>query len=91
MTTYFIRLGILNYEYKELDTYSELHTSRMGINMKESMKATDHTLNIIIQRINAYAVLRPTDEINTFIDNINQIYCKYKVLEAPKVPQPVSY
>lgn len=42
------------------------------------------TLDLVIQRVNAYAVLEPTDVINGFIDTVNQIFRKYKDLIAAK-------
>ncbi len=42
------------------------------------------TLDLIIQRVNAYAVLEPTEAINAFIDTVNQIFRKYKNLIAAK-------
>ena len=39
---------------------------------------------LIIQRVNAYAVLEPTEAINAFIDTVNQIFRKYKNLIAAK-------
>ena len=44
----------------------------------------DETLDLIIQRVNAYAVLEPTEAINAFIDTVNQIFRKYKNLIAAK-------
>lgn len=41
-------------------------------------------LDLITQRVNAYAVLEPTEAINAFIDSVNQIFRKYKNLIAAK-------
>ena len=62
-----------------LDTYvAQLKT------LNDAYKATDETLDLIIQRVNAYAVLEPTAAINAFIDTVNQIFRKYKNLIAAK-------
>ena len=50
----------------------------------EETALTDETLDLIIQRVNAYAVLEPTEAINAFIDTVNQIFRKYKNLIAAK-------
>ena len=45
----------------------------MKTDTTKARKATDETLDLIIQRVNAYAVLEPTEAINAFIDTVNQI------------------
>ncbi|WP_253281152.1 DUF6261 family protein, partial [Parabacteroides distasonis] len=58
--------------------------ARVKTDTTKARKATDETLDLIIQRVNAYAVLEPTEAINAFIDTVNQIFRKYKNLIAAK-------
>lgn len=82
---FFSRLKTQNEEYKALDTSrTDEYSSRVKTDTSKARKATDQTLGLIIQRINALAVLEPTDAINSFIDTVNQIFRKYKDLIAAK-------
>ena len=60
------------------------YSARVKTDTTKARKATDETLDLIIQRVNAYAVLEPTEAINAFIDTVNQIFRKYKNLIAAK-------
>lgn len=67
-----------------LDTYvAQLKTLNDAYKALDITR-TDETLDLIIQRVNAYAVLEPTEAINAFIDTVNQIFRKYKNLIAAK-------
>ena len=71
--------------YKALDiTRTDEYSARVKTDTTKARKATDETLDLIIQRVNAYAVLEPTEAINAFIDTVNQIFRKYKNLIAAK-------
>ena len=63
-----------------LDTYvAQLKT------LNDAYKALDITrTDEYSARVNAYAVLEPTEAINAFIDTVNQIFRKYKNLIAAK-------
>lgn len=85
LETYVTRLKTLNDEYKELDaSRTDEYTARVKTDTAKARKATDETLELIIQRVNAYAVLKPTEVIDSFIDTVNQIFRKYKDLIAAK-------
>lgn len=85
LDTFFTQLKNENNEYRTLDaSRTDEYTSRMRTDTTKARKATDETLDLIVQRINALAVLEPTDAINSFIDTVNQIYRKYKDLIAAK-------
>lgn len=85
LDTYFTQLKTQNDEYKTLDaSRTDEYTARVKTDTSKARKATDETLDLIVQRVNAYAVLEPTDGINNFIDTVNQIYRKYKDLIAAK-------
>ena len=83
LDTYVAQLKTLNDAYKALDiTRTDEYSAR--VKTTKARKATDETLDLIIQRVNAYAVLEPTEAINAFIDTVNQIFRKYKNLIAAK-------
>lgn len=85
LTTYFTQLKTQNQEYKTLDaSRTDEYASHVKTDTSKARKATDETLDLIVQRVNAFAVIEPTDEINNFIDIVNQIYRKYKDLIAAK-------
>lgn len=85
LTTYFTQLKTQNDEYKTLDaSRTDEYAGRVKTDTNNARKATDETLDLIVQRVNAFAVIEPTDEINNFIDIVNQIYRKYKDLIAAK-------
>ena len=85
LDTYVAQLKTLNDAYKALDiTRTDEYAARVKTDTTKARKATDETLDLIIQRINAYAVLEPTEAINAFIDTVNQIFRKYKNLIAAK-------
>ena len=78
-------LDLANDAYKALDiTRTDEYSARVKTDTTKARKATDETLDLIIQRVNAYAVLEPTEAINAFIDTVNQIFRKYKNLIAAK-------
>lgn len=82
---YFAQLETLNNEYKELDaSRTDEYTARVKTDTSQARKATEKAFEQIAQRINALAVLEPTDEILAFIDTVNQIFRKYKDLIAAK-------
>lgn len=85
LTVYFAQLKTQNEDYKALDaSRTDEYAGRVKTDTSKARKATDDMLDLIVQRVNAYAVLKPTDEINNFIDIVNQIYRKYKDLIAAK-------
>lgn len=85
LDTYVAQLKTLNDAYKALDiTRTDEYSARVKTDTTKARKATDETLDLIIQRVNAYAVLEPTEAINAFIDTVNQIFRKYKNLIAAK-------
>lgn len=85
LSAYFTQLETLNDEYKALDAARiDEYTNRVKIDTLSARKETDNILAEIIQRINALAVLEPTDDILSFIDTVNQIFKKYKDLIAAK-------
>ena len=85
LDTYVAQLKSLNDAYKALDTTrTDEYAARVKTDTTKARKATDETLDLIIQRVNAYAVLEPTEAINAFIDTVNQIFRKYKNLIAAK-------
>lgn len=85
LTSYFTQLKTQNSEYKTLDaSRTDEYAARTKTDTNQARKATDDTLDLIVQRVNAFAVIEPTDEINNFIDIVNQIYRKYKDLIAAK-------
>lgn len=85
LDTYITQLKTQNDEYKALDALRiDEYAARVKTDTSKARKATDATLDLIIQRVNAYAVLEPTDAINGFIDTVNQIFRKYKDLIAAK-------
>ena len=85
LDTYVAQLKTLNDAYKALDTTrTDEYAARVKTDTTKARKATDETLDLIIQRVNAYAVLEPTEAINAFIDTVNQIFRKYKNLIAAK-------
>lgn len=96
LTSYFTKLKTLNDEYKALDAVRiDEYTQRVKIDTLSARKVTDNLLAEITQRINALAVLEPTDDITGFIDTVNQIFRKYKDLIAakggassPSTPEP---
>lgn len=82
---YFAQLKTLNDEYKEIDaSRTDEYTARVKTDTTQARKATEKTFEQIAQRVNALAVLEPTDEILAFIDTVNQIFRKYKDLIAAK-------
>lgn len=85
LTKYFTQLQTVNNEYKALDvSRTDEYTARVKTDTSLARKATDNTLELIIQRVNAYAVLEPSAEINGFINTVNQIFRKYKNLISSK-------
>lgn len=85
LETYVTQLKTQNGEYKTLDaSRTDEYTARVKTDTSKARKATDETLDLVVQRVNAYAVLEPTDVINGFIDTVNQIFRKYKDLIAAK-------
>lgn len=85
LETYVARLKTQNDEYKALDaSRTDEYAARVKTDTSKARKATDETLELIIQRVNAYAVIEPTDKIDGFIDTVNQIFRKYKDLIAAK-------
>lgn len=85
LDTFIAQLKTQNDEYRSLDaSRTDEYTARVKTDTSKARKATDTTLDLIIQRVNAYAVLEPTDDINGFIDTVNQIFRKYKDLIAAK-------
>lgn len=85
LDTYVAQLKTLNDAYKALDiTRTDEYAARVKTDTTKARKATDETLDLIVQRVNAYAVLEPTEAINAFIDTVNQIFRKYKNLIAAK-------
>ena len=85
LTEYFTMLKTLNEEYKAMDAErTDEYTSRVKIDTLSARKVVDGLWAEIAQRINAVAVLDPTDAVNAFIDTVNQIFRKYKDLIAAK-------
>lgn len=85
LDTYVAQMKTQNDEYKALDASRiDEYAARVKTDTSKARKATDTTLDLVIQRVNAYAVLEPTDAINGFIDTVNQIFRKYKDLIAAK-------
>lgn len=85
LDTYFVQLQTQNEEYKALDaSRTDEYSARIKTDTSKARKATDETLELIVQRINALAVLEPSEAINSFIDTVNQIFRKYKDLIAAK-------
>lgn len=85
LDTYFTKLKALNNEYKALDaSRTDEYAARIKIETLSARKVTENIFAEIIQRINALAVLEPTDTILSFIDTVNQIFRKYKDLIAAK-------
>lgn len=73
LDTYVAQLKSLNDAYKALDiTRTDEYAARVKTDTTKARKATDETLDLIIQRVNA------------FIDTVNQIFRKYKNLIAAK-------
>ena len=89
LDTYVAQLKTLNDAYKALDiTRTDEYSARVKTDTTKARKATDETLDLIIQRVNAYAVLEPTEAINAFIDTVNQIFRKYKTSSPPREAPP---
>lgn len=85
LTSYFTKLKTLNEEYKTLDaSRTDEYSSRIKTDTLSARKATDKIWEQIAQKINALAVLEPTETILSFIDIVNQIFRKYKDLIAAK-------
>lgn len=60
LDTYVAQLKTLNDAYKALDiTRTDEYSARVKTDTTKARKATDETLDLIIQRVNAYAVLEP--------------------------------
>ncbi len=85
LTAYFTRLKTLNDEYKAMDAgRTDEYASRVKIDTLSARKVVDDIWAEIAQRVNAVAVLEPSDTVDTFIDTVNQIFRKYKDLIAAK-------
>lgn len=85
LTTYFTQLKTLNDEYKAMDAArTDEYASRVKIDTDSARKVVDNLWAEIAQRVNAVAVLEPSDAVNLFIDTVNQIFRKYKDLIAAK-------
>lgn len=85
LTVYFTSLKTLNEEYKAMDAErTDEYTSRVKIDTLSARKVVDDLWAEIAQRVNAVAVLEPTDAVNAFIDTVNQIFRKYKDLIAAR-------
>lgn len=69
---------------REAECVNRVTKSASTAQLEAKDKERDKTLDLIIQRVNAYAVLEPTEAINAFIDTVNQIFRKYKNLIAAK-------
>ena len=68
---------------REAECVNRVTKSASTAQLEAKDKERDKTLDLI-QRVNAYAVLEPTEAINAFIDTVNQIFRKYKNLIAAK-------
>ncbi len=85
LTAYFTQLKTLNDEYKAMDAERiDEYASRVKIDTLSARKVVDDIWAEIAQRVNAVAVLEPSDAVDTFIDTVNQIFRKYKDLIAAK-------
>ena len=85
LTEYFTTLKTLNDEYRSLSAErTNEYASRVKISTYSARKVVDDLWAEIAQRVNAVAVLDPTDAVNAFIDTVNQIFRKYKDLIAAK-------
>ena len=79
LDTYVAQLKTLNDAYKALDiTRTDEYSARVKTDTTKARKATDETLDLIIQRDNTYAILTTTEAINAFKETLKQINRKNK-------------
>lgn len=91
ITTYLAKLKTLNDEYRAMDAArTDEYTSRVKISTASARKAVDDIWADIARRVNAVAVLNPSDAVELFVDTVNEIFRGYKNLIAAKGRTPAK-